>query len=69
MNRYIKKIESFIENNGGYREKEVIKNCYYVKSDCWNNEHKVIDVISNITDNEGYSYSFSIDMVTMKICG
>jgi hypothetical protein len=69
MNYFRKVVELIVKYNGGYREKDILKDAFLVKSEEWNDSHKVIDIISNIEDADGHRDSFSIDIVTRKICG
>lgn len=62
--RIINKVKSIINQNGGFREKDIIKNCTYEKSETWNDIHKIVDVISIEAD-----LSCAVDIVTNKICG
>nr|DAZ04861.1 MAG TPA: hypothetical protein [Caudoviricetes sp.] len=61
-------IKNMVKKYGGYREKDIINNPYVIKkTETWNNEHKVLDIIEkNTHDHEN---SFSVDIVTMRICG
>lgn len=62
-------VKNIVKKCGGYREKDIIKNPYIIKkSETWNNDHKVINIIEkNSRDN--HCNGFSVDLVTMKICG
>lgn len=61
-------VKNIVKKCGGYREKDIIKNPYIIiKTETWNNEHKVIDIIEkNTLDHKN---GFSVDIVTNKICG
>lgn len=62
-------IKNIVKKCGGYREKDIIKNPYIIrKAETWNNDHKVLNIVEkNTCDN--HKNSFSVDLVTMKICG
>lgn len=62
-------VKNIVKKCGGYREKDIMKNHYIIrKTETWNNGHKVLDIIEkNTCDN--HKNSFSVDLVTMKICG
>lgn len=61
-------IKNIVKNDGGYREKDIIKNPYIIiKTETWNSSHKVLDIIEKNTLD--YKNGFSFDLVTMEICG
>lgn len=61
-------IKNIVKNYGGFREKDILKNPYIIrKTETWNNEHKVINIIENNTHD--HKNGFSVDLVTMRICG
>lgn len=63
-------IKNIVKKCGGYREKGIMKKPYIIrKTETWNNEHKILDIIEKYADNDGHKNGFSIDLVTMKICG
>lgn len=72
-NKELKTYENIVKNivkkSGGYREKDIMKKPYIIrKAETWNNDHKVLNIIEkNTCDN--HNNGFSIDLVTMKICG
>ena len=61
-------IKSIVKKCGGFREKDIIKKPYIIiKAKTWNNDHKVLNIIEkNALDHKN---SFSVDLVTRKICG
>ena len=61
-------IKKIVKKYGGYREKNIINNPYVIKkAETWNNEHKVLNIIEkNALDHKN---GFSVDLVTMRICG
>lgn len=61
-------IKNIVKKHGGFREKDIINNPYIImKTETWNNSHKVLNIIEkNTHDNKN---GFSVDLVTMKICG
>ena len=61
-------IKNIVKKHGGYREKYIINNPYVIrKTETWNNEHKVLNIIEkNTLDHKN---GFSVDLVTMRICG
>lgn len=62
-------VRNIVKKCGGYREKDIIKNPYIIKkSETWNNDHKVLDIIEKL-ECDYHNNSFSVDLVTMKICG
>lgn len=62
-------VRNIVKKCGGYREKDIIKNPYIIKkSETWNNEHKVINIIEK-NSRDDHKNGFSVDLVTAKICG
>lgn len=61
-------VKNIVKNYGGYREKDILKNQYIIiKAGTWNSSHKVLNIIEkNTLDHKN---CFSVDLVTMKICG
>lgn len=67
--RYDNIIKNIVKKSGGYREKDVMKSSYIIrKTETWNNEHKVIDIIEK-NSRDYHNNGFSFDLVTNKICG
>lgn len=72
QNKELKMYNNIVKNivikSGGYREKDIMKNPYIIiKTETWNNEHKVLNIIEkNALDHKN---GFSVDLVTRKICG
>lgn len=65
---YYNIIENIVKKYGGFREKDIINNPYIIKkSETWNGSHKVLNIIENNTHDS--KKGFSIDLVTMRICG
>ena len=65
-----KQIKEIVNRRGGYREKEIYnKGCFFDRSGTWNNEHKVINVLSITPETDGYYPGFAVDIVTGDICG
>jgi len=70
MKQYENIIKSIVNNQGGYREKEVMANPHtYKQGGTWNNDHKVIDIVEIEADADGHRDSFQVDIVTKIICG
>lgn len=71
MEKLYKTIIDFIVNTqGGYREKEVMNNPHiYKRTETWNDQHKVIDVLEVEAEENGHRNGFSVDIVTKSICG
>ena len=68
LSMYDNIIKNIIKKSGGYREKDIMKNPYIIrKTETWNSSHKVLNIIEkNTLDHKN---GFSVDIVTMKICG
>lgn len=61
-------IKNIVKNSGGFREKDIINNPYIIiKTETWNGSHKVLNIIEKNTND--HKNSFSVDLVTMRICG
>lgn len=62
-------VRNIVKKCGGYREKDIIKKPYIIKkSETWNNDHKVLNIIEKL-ECDYHNNGFSVDLVTMKICG
>ncbi len=69
LEMYDNMIKSIVKNSGGFREKDIMKNPYIIKkTETWNNDHKVLNIIEKST-RDNHNNGFSVDIVTMKICG
>lgn len=69
LEMYDNMIKNIVKKCGGYREKDIMKNPYIIrKTETWNNDHKVLDIIEKFT-RDYHNNGFSVDLVTMKICG
>lgn len=56
--------------HGSAREWEFIrKGAFMAKGSTWNDDHKVINILSTKADPDGYFPGFQIDIVTESICG
>lgn len=67
---YESTVKAIVRKHGGFREKNILSNPHLIKkSETWNNEHKVLNVLSNNPDIDGYKNGFQIDLVTKSICG
>ena len=64
-------IAKIVKEKGGFREKDILFNHsnHYHFTETWNDEHKVVNIISNFEDDDGHCDSFSVDIVTGRICG
>lgn len=61
-------IKNIVKKSGGFREKDIINNPYIIrKAETWNSSHKVLNIIENNTHD--HKDGFSVDIVTMRICG
>ena len=67
--KYDNIIKNIVKKYGGYREKDILKNPYIIrKAETWNNEHKVLNIIEK-NSRDDHKNGFSVDIVTMTICG
>lgn len=63
-------VRAIVRAQGGFREKDILSRPYTIeRTETWNDEHKVLNVISIILEADGRSDSFAVDIVTRKICG
>lgn len=62
-------VKNIVKKCGGFREKDIMKSPYIIrKAETWNNDHKVINIIEK-NSRDDHKNGFSVDLVTMKICG
>ena len=62
-------VKNIVKKYGGFREKDIMKNPYIIrKTETWSNAHKVLDIIEKNSCDD-HKNGFSVDLVTMKICG
>ena len=67
---YESTVKAIVRKHGGFREKNILSKPHLIKkSGTWNDEHKVLNVLSNESDIDGYRAGFQIDLVTKSICG
>ena len=68
LSMYDNIVKNIVKKHGGFREKYIINNPYIIiKTETWNKSHKVLNIIEkNALDHKN---GFSVDLVTMKICG
>jgi hypothetical protein len=65
-----KKIDRIVKTYGGVREKEIWEeDPVSVRSETWNREHMVLNILSPMLDESGHHNSFSVDLITGTICG
>jgi hypothetical protein len=63
-------VKEITVNSGSFREKEIFNNPHsLIQGHTWNQEHKVVSVISTENDQDGHSNSYDVDIVTGRICG
>lgn len=64
------RIRHFVGSLGGERERSIIhKAPLFLSTETWNDEHRVVTVISDKSDSDGHRDSFGFDIVTNRICG
>jgi Mlc titration factor MtfA (ptsG expression regulator) len=70
MNKYESVVKSIVSQQGGNREKEILKNPHTIKKgETWNREHKVLNILEIEADVDGYKNGFQVDIVTRSIVG
>ena len=63
-------VKRIVDEKGGFRERDIYYHPHLLaRTDTWNDEHKVVHVISDYTDSDGHSDSFAVDIATGRICG
>lgn len=71
--RHTSRICEIVDRNGGFREKKILDSFpVFLKSETWNDDHKVVRVITGDESSystDGHRDSFDFDLVTNKICG
>lgn len=61
---------NIINQQGGCREKNILENAYIMeRSETWNNEHKVINILNAIPDSNGHNDGCKIDIEQNRIVG
>jgi hypothetical protein len=69
-NMYEKHVAIIVNRFGGFRERTIFKNPHTIeKTETWNKEHKVLNVLERNPGADGYRGGFQVDLVTMSICG
>lgn len=67
---HAERIAGFVRYLGGVREKRIMEsNPVFLESETWNDDHKVVKIISGDSVIDGYRMSFDFDLVTNRICG
>ncbi|MBR0320301.1 MAG: hypothetical protein IIX10_04525 [Clostridia bacterium] len=70
QNRLFSTVRQIVEKNGGYREKDIFSRLHHIeRTETWNDEHKVVTITGSGAYSDGHLDSFSVDLVTMNICG
>ena len=63
-------VKAIVRKDGGFREKEILSHPHLIeKSETWNDQHKVLNVLEAEPQTDGYRNGFAVDLVTMSICG
>lgn len=63
-------IKNLVQRFGGCREKSILQNPHEaVKTETWNASRKVVDILEANPDIDGHRNGFSVDLITMTICG
>lgn len=64
------KVSSIVAKQGGFRERKVLSEKHeIVRDETWNDDHKVVNVLSCVPEEDGYRSGFQVDLVTNSICG
>lgn len=63
-------VGEIVRKCGGFREQKVWSEKNTVLCDeTWNSDHKVVNVLSLVPEEDGYRSGFQVDLVTKSICG
>lgn len=63
-------VRHVVLKDGGYREKSILAAPHaFEKSETWNADHKVVNVLETMPDLDGYRAGFAVDIVTRSIVG
>ena len=67
---YAKQIFYRVFTHGGAREKEIVDSTpWFLPTETWNYDHKVVRIVSDNPDPDGRRDAFEFDLVTQTICG
>lgn len=67
---FYSEVKKIVEKEGGFREKTIFCKPHTIhQGETWNESHMVLNVVALIPDEDGHKDSFSVDLVTKKICG
>lgn len=67
---YIFQLHNIVKMHGGFREKDILSKPHIIeKSETWNANHKVLNVLEIETKSDGYRNGFAVDIITRSICG
>lgn len=69
MEKYRSAISRIVSVHGGIRERAILNSPHTLEPETWNTDHKVINVISEEADPDGYRPGFQVDVETNSICG
>jgi hypothetical protein len=62
-------VAGIIKRQGGFREKDILGRPHYLRRGTWNEEHKVVEIITKEADEYGYRDGCAVDIVTRRIVG
>lgn len=63
-------IRKLVNKQGGFRELKVLAEEHeFLLGETWNDDHKVVNVLSCVPEEDGYRSGFQVDLVTNSICG
>lgn len=67
---FIYRINHIVKTYGGFREKDIMSKPHTIeRSETWNENHKVFNVLEAEPQFDGRRNGFSVDLVTRTICG
>lgn len=70
MEMYKSTVAAIVRREGGYREQEIWKKPHTMEQGgTWNKLHKVVYILAEEPEEDGYFPGFAVDLVTLSICG
>lgn len=63
-------VRAIVKRCGGFREADIMSHPHTIsQGSTWSKEHKVLEILSQTPDADGYFPGFQVDIVTWSICG
>ena len=63
-------VKDITVTNGGARERNIFHEPHeLIKGRTWNDDHKVVTIVTTYRDSDNHADSYDVDIVTRTICG